>query len=156
MHISTVTFDSDLPSYGTRNGVHVEAKDGTVTTPLALYLDALDLLFSRMSENVGDLLADVKGMCGAAMQHGTIYWAEDAEALLASLSSHVSLRDQLCRDSQGAFSWDKCHNWQDSSTGVECADLERWIGGHVEMAKRTGSRAHHVSTAKPGAFLNSV
>ena len=51
-----VTFDQSLPQYGTNGGVvtGVDAKSGRerVTAPVFLWLEALDLLFERMSQDV--------------------------------------------------------------------------------------------------------
>jgi xylulokinase len=45
-----------------------------------------------------------------------------------------------------AFSYPYSPNWQDHSTTAECEFIEEQVGGPEELAKITGSKAHHVQT----------
>lgn len=47
IHESFLSFDSDLPQYKTTNGT-IRGPEGKVTSPIAMWLDALDLLLERM------------------------------------------------------------------------------------------------------------
>jgi len=53
-----------------------------------------------------------------------------------SLKSHIF---------PNAFSYPYSPNWQDHSTTTECESIEEQVGGPEELAKMTGSKAHHVS-----------
>jgi len=43
-----------------------------------------------------------------------------------------------------AFSYPYSPNWQDHSTTAECEFIEEQVGSPEELAKITGSKAHHV------------
>lgn len=49
VHESAVHFDNDLPKYGTTNGAIRGPGQGEVTSPVAMWLDAIDLLMERMA-----------------------------------------------------------------------------------------------------------
>jgi xylulokinase len=49
VHESAVHFDKDLPKYGTTNGAIRGPGEGEVTSPVAMWLDAIDLLMERMA-----------------------------------------------------------------------------------------------------------
>ena len=48
VHDASVRFDQDLPHYGTTNGALRGPGDGEVTSPVKMWLEALDLLFARL------------------------------------------------------------------------------------------------------------
>lgn len=48
VHESAVIFSRDLPQYGTVNGVTIGPGAGEVTSPVAMWVHALDLLMERM------------------------------------------------------------------------------------------------------------
>ena len=48
VHESSVRFDNDLPQYGTVNGAIRGPGDGEVTSPVKMWLDAIDLLMDRI------------------------------------------------------------------------------------------------------------
>ncbi|KAF3180583.1 hypothetical protein EYR41_001231 [Orbilia oligospora] len=134
-----VSFDDDLPSYGVRKGVFVNEKDDEVFAPVAMWIEALDLLLQRM-KNKGFDFSRVKGISGAGQQHGSVYWSKSAESLLSSLSTEKSLLEQL---STKAFSWKFSPNWQDHSTSEQVAAFDDRVGGDDLLAKATGSGGHH-------------
>jgi len=47
IHESAVNFTKDLPQYGTTNGVIIGPLSGEVTSPVAMWVHALDLLMER-------------------------------------------------------------------------------------------------------------
>lgn len=60
--------------------------------------------------------------------------------MLSSLDpSESTLASQLL---PGAFSIQNSPIWQDSSTTMECNELEKYIGGPQTLADLTGSRAY--------------
>uniref|UniRef100_A0A8R1ESQ7 Carbohydrate kinase FGGY N-terminal domain-containing protein n=2 Tax=Caenorhabditis japonica TaxID=281687 RepID=A0A8R1ESQ7_CAEJA len=137
VHRSAVNFSShpDLKKYKTENGVH---KNGSViTSPVIMWIEAIDILFSDL-QNSG-WTSKLRGISGCAQQHGTVYWRRDSERILSSLDAKKSLSEQLST----CFSVADSPVWMDSSTDNECQELENFVGGAEEMAKLTGSRAHH-------------
>ncbi|KZV74500.1 actin-like ATPase domain-containing protein [Peniophora sp. CONT] len=138
VHESAVNFDRDLPHYGTMKGAVVGPAEGEVTSPVAMFLEAMDLLLARMRD-AGVDFARIAAVSGAGQQHGSVFWSRNGETLLNSLSPSASLLDQLA---PGAFSLPNAPIWQDSSTTKECREIEASVGGAQALADRTGSRAY--------------
>lgn len=139
VHSETIGFDKDLSHYKTTKGVYLH-EDGTVECPVAMWLEAVDLVFERMSKHKHIDLSLVRAMSGSCQQHGSVYWAESGPGLLPKLDSKQSLKQQLYPE---AFSRNVAPNWQDHSTGEECREFEESCGGAAQLAQVTGSRAHH-------------
>lgn len=142
VHQAAVDFDADFgEKYGVEKGVLTHPEAGEIFAPNAMWLEAVDLVLGRLKEQRCDF-AKVKGISGAGMQHGTVFWNHDADRLLQGLSGEKSLIEQL----QGAFAHPNSPNWQDASTQDQCERFDAELGDENELAETTGSKAHHVST----------
>ena len=64
IHESAVGFDRDLPQYKTTNGAIVGSEVGDVTPPVAMWLEAFDLLFERLRGSHVDL-SQIAAISGA-------------------------------------------------------------------------------------------
>jgi len=141
-----VDFDEDLSKYGIKKGVLTNPAEGEVFAPPAMWLEAVNLVLDRMKDQGLDF-GKVKGMAGAGMQHGTVFWSTDAEHLLNNLDPSKLLVDQLQPGSkgerQGAFAHPMSPNWQDASTQEQCDLFDIELGNPETLAKVTGSKAHH-------------
>ncbi|KAF2643097.1 actin-like ATPase domain-containing protein [Massarina eburnea CBS 473.64] len=141
-----VDFDADFDKYGIEKGVLTNPSEGEVFAPVAMFLDAIDLVLQRLKEQGADL-SKVQGISGAGMQHGTVFWSHDAEALLGSLDGDKTLVEQLDGgakgERKGAFSHPFSPNWQDASTQKQCERFDRQLGTPEKLAESTGSKAHH-------------
>lgn len=82
----------------------------------------------------------IKGISGAGMQHGSVYWSADGENALQNLQEDKGLEAQLTT----AFSHEFSPSWQDASTEEQCNMFDRCLGNEVDLAFVTGSKAHHV------------
>ncbi|XP_053786186.1 xylulose kinase isoform X2 [Desmodus rotundus] len=133
----SVNFDRDLPEFGTQGGVHVH-KDGlTVTSPVLMWVQALDSILEKMKIS-GFNFSGVLALSGAGQQHGSIYWKAGASRVLTSLSPALPLCEQL----QACFSISDSPVWMDSSTTAQCRQLEAAVGGAQALSCLTGSRAY--------------
>ncbi|RDA84507.1 hypothetical protein CP532_0957 [Ophiocordyceps camponoti-leonardi (nom. inval.)] len=133
-----VDFDQDLgPRYGIRAGVIVQGDE--VFAPVAMWLEALDLVLTRLGEIDDTVLPRVRAVSGAGQQHGSVFWNSDAEKMLASLDGRSTLVQQL--PPALAHPWSP--NWQDQSTQAECDALDEALGDRQRLAEVTGSGAHH-------------
>lgn len=133
-----VDFDADLAKYGIKNGVHIRGAESEVIAPVAMWLEAVDLVLDRLKRRGMDFRR-VMGISGAGQQHGSVYWNEEAEQLLAKLNHERSLVSQLPK----AFAHPWSPNWQDASTQAECDSFDACLGRADELARVTGSKAHH-------------
>lgn len=135
-----VDFDKDFGSkYGIKKGVLVNDEEGEVFAPVAMWLEAVDLVLDRLRE-AGAPVSRIRGISGACQQHGSVYWSRDGDKLLGGLSPDTALVDQL----KGAFSNPNAPNWQDHSTQAECDKFDAKLGAADRLAQVTGSAAHHV------------
>lgn len=110
VHTDTVNFDTELPHFKTQNGMHIGA-GGEVTSPVLMWLEALDLLFPRQPK---ELNAKVVAISGSGQQHGTVYWHSKGESVLKELRPEISLAENLT----GCFTIEDSPIWADSSTQV--------------------------------------
>ncbi|KAI9795731.1 MAG: hypothetical protein M1835_005294 [Candelina submexicana] len=135
-----VDFDQDFSAkYGVEKGVLSNKEEQEVFAPVAMWLEALDLVLRRLQERGIDF-GRVKGIAGAGMQHGSVYWSTEAEGLLSKLDGNRSLIEQLAPK---AFSHANSPNWQDASTQKECDEFDECLGSQEKLAQITGSKAHH-------------
>ncbi|KAF2691404.1 D-xylulose kinase-like protein [Lentithecium fluviatile CBS 122367] len=144
IHEAKVDFDADLAYYGIEKGVLTNPDEGEVFAPVAMFLEAVDLVLKRLKIQGADF-GKVKGISGAGMQHGTIFWGKKADEELAGLDgeSGKSLKEQLGGTDGGAFSHEFSPNWQDASTQAQCDRFDEKLGGKESLAEGTGSSAHH-------------
>lgn len=147
---SKVDFDADLGKYGIEKGVLTNPSEGEIFAPVAMWLEAVDLVLQRLKDS-GLNFSNVKGLAGAGMQHGTVFWSKDAEELLKSLDPARSIVEQLAPEVEGehkqAFSHPHSPNWQDASTQKQCDEFDAELGDPETLAEVTGSKAHHVSVS---------
>lgn len=147
VHEAKVDFDADLSKYGIKKGVLQNPAEGEIFAPVAMWLEAMDLVLSRLKEQGLDF-SKVRGVSGAGMQHGTVFWSEDANALMERLDASKSLVKQLESgqkgEGKGAFSHPFSPNWQDASTQKQCEEFDKELGSPENLAEVTGSKAHHV------------
>jgi xylulokinase len=112
-----------------------------------MWLEAIDLVLSRLKDDGLDF-SKIKGVSGAGMQHGTVFWSRDADKLMGNLDSGKSLLEQLkpgrVEQPAGAFAHPFSPNWQDASTQEQCEIFDGHLGNPERLAKVTGSKAHHV------------
>ena len=106
-----------------------------------MWLEAVDLVLQRLQQDGLDF-SRVHGLSGAGMQHGTVFWSRRAGQLLSGLDASKSLIEQL---GENAFSHPDSPNWQDASTQKQCDMFDSCLGSPEELARITGSKAHHVS-----------
>ncbi|KAK9504271.1 hypothetical protein O3M35_010644 [Rhynocoris fuscipes] len=158
LHDAFVEFDVDLPEFRTHKGVVRGAKN-TVSAPVLMWVKALDMLLEKLRICGADF-SSVVAISGCAQQHGTVYWATGAQDVLKSLTEDYFLHTQLA----SCFSINNSPIWMDSSTKDECIALEQAIGGPLEVAKITGSKAYERFSAvqiakiwksKPTAYKNT-
>ncbi|CAL8313047.1 unnamed protein product [Merluccius merluccius] len=148
---NNVHFDSELPEFRTHGGVHIHADMLTVTSPVLMWIQAVDLLLDKMKK-AGFDFSLVKAMCGSGQQHGSVYWRTGANHTLRHLDPEKTL-SQLLKES---FSVADSPVWMDSSTTPQCQYLESALGGAQTLVDITGSRAHERFTANQIAKIRQT
>lgn len=131
-----VSFDDDLPQYGTRHGVLPEADPLVAVSSPMLWAEALDLVLARLSRSGLDLHR-LAAVSGSGQQHGSVYLNRAATDCLGALDRGRPLREQV----SAMLARDVSPIWMDSSTAAECREIASAVGGDGTLAQRTGSRA---------------
>ncbi|XP_038715532.1 xylulose kinase 2-like isoform X2 [Tripterygium wilfordii] len=133
-----VHFDSELPHYKTKDGVYRDPiVNGRIVSPTLMWVEALDLILQKLSKSNLDF-GKISAISGSGQQHGSVYWKRGSAAILSSLDPRRPLVDQL----GNAFSVKESPIWMDSSTSAQCREIEKAVGGALELSNLTGSRAY--------------
>lgn len=131
----SVNFGADLPHYLSPSGFIPGGTDGKVHANPLMWLEALDLLFSRLAATTD--LSKVKLIAGSGQQHGSVYLDSTFNTRLTSLDSALDLASQIAPALTRATS----PIWMDTSTAAECAEITTAMGGPEEVCRRSGSIA---------------
>lgn len=137
LHQDNVQFDSDLPEFRTQGGVHIQADRLTVTSPVLMWVQALDKLLEKMRRSGFDF-SRVRALSGSGQQHGSVFWRKGAAETLRTLDPDLELHHAL----QDSFSARDSPVWMDSSSRAQCEALQTAVGGALRLAQITGSRAY--------------
>ncbi len=131
----SVNFGADLPQYGCPNGFIPGGVNGEVHADPRMWLDALDLLFSRLKAATD--LSKVEMIAGSGQQHGSVYLDATFDNRLASLDPTSGLSARI----SPAFTRASSPIWMDTSTGAECTEITAALGNPAEVCRRSGSIA---------------
>ncbi|NJR42245.1 MAG: carbohydrate kinase, partial [Akkermansiaceae bacterium] len=131
----SVNFGSDLPHYNAPSGFIPGGANGEVHADPLMWIEALDLLFSRLAKETD--LSKIKIISGSGQQHGSIYVDESFESRLSALDPTGSLAEEL----SPALTRKTSPIWMDTSTGSECAEITASVGSPEEVCSRSGSVA---------------
>jgi xylulokinase len=134
VHRESINFDEDLAHYNTINGVIVIEDEKIVHSYPCMWIEALDLIFSRI-KNAKIPFSEIKAISGSAQQHGTIYVNNRFKKKLKNLNSNIALVTQL----KETFSRETSPIWMDSSTTRQCKEIRDSLGGMIKTIKITGS-----------------
>ncbi|XP_056594582.1 xylulose kinase isoform X1 [Triplophysa dalaica] len=134
---NAVHFDSELQEFRTHGGVHIHDDKLTVTSPVLMWVKALDVLLKKMKDSGFDF-SRVRAISGSGQQHGSVYWRTGAKQTL----NHLDPKQPLNIILQKCFSVRDSPVWMDSSTSEQCQCLEAAVGGAQNLADITGSRAY--------------
>ncbi|KAI6655475.1 Xylulose kinase isoform X1 [Oopsacas minuta] len=134
----SIQFDGDIPEYKTQGGVHRYPYEPLkVTAPPLMWVSALDLILKKLKASKFPF-ERVASISGAGQQHGSIYWSVGGVESLKTLDPALPLRDNL----RTAFAIESSPVWMDSSTAVECRNLEESVAGPLTLSAITGSRGY--------------
>ncbi len=138
---ASVHFGTELPEFASPQGF-LPASDARVcqADPLC-WVSALEALFGKLVEQGVDLSA-VRGLSGAAQQHGSVYLREPI-GTAGPWSHDLPLASQV----RPLLSRARAPIWLDSSTSAECAEIAAAVGGDAELVRISGSRAIERFTA---------
>ena len=101
-----------------------------------MWVEALELLLKTLQANGHDL-STISAVSGSGQQHGTVYLNDSARSALEGLTPDRNLCEQLT----GVFSRETAPIWMDSSTSLQCNEIEDAIGGREALLNLTGNTA---------------
>lgn len=134
-HEESVNFGEDLPQYQSPSGFIPDGPDGEVHADPRMWIEAIDLLFSRLSEKAD--LGSIEAVACSGQQHGSVYLDDSFASRLAGLDAASPLLGQLAP----ALSRATAPIWMDTATGAECREIAGAVGGDEEVCRRSGSIA---------------
>lgn len=133
-----VHFGSELPHYKTKDGIYRDPSgNGRIVSPTLMWVEALDLLLGKFVKAKLDF-GRIVAVSGSGQQHGSVYWKKGSLAKLASLNPEKPLLDQF----GDAFATKESPIWMDSSTTLQCREIEKAVGGALQLSQISGSRAY--------------
>ena len=136
VHEESVSFGSDLPDYGQPSGFIPGGENGEVHSDPMMWLDALELVFSRLAESSVEM-SKIVAVSGSGQQHGSVYLDEGFVDTVSSLNPGQTLKGQILSH----LTRQTAPIWMDSSTSAECGEITRALGGDAEVCSRSGSIA---------------
>jgi xylulokinase len=137
VHSIAVNFERDLPHYHTTDGFIKQGR--VVCAPSLMFVEALELALSQLHSRGFDFQTIV-AVSASGQQHGSIWWHRGADAALDSLN--LNPQQTLTATLKDSFSMPLAPIWMDSSTHVECSEMEHFVNGPERMASISGSRAY--------------
>lgn len=128
---SILRFFASIYSVG---GVIHNADGVTVTSPVLMWVKALDLIFEKLQTGNARIsllsphshatdnfdFASVAAVSASGQQHGSVYWKKQAATALRKLDASADLSSQLSH----SFSVLQSPIWMDSSTSAICSEIE--------------------------------
>ncbi len=149
-----VNFGKDLPDYNCHDGFLLNDDPQIKHADPLVWLAALDLLFSKL-QAAGAPLAEIAGISGSGQQHGSVYLNDKLSHILSNLHPEHHLPALLVP----ALSRMTSPIWMDSSTVVECEELEDEFGerlqedtGSPAIARFTGPQIRKFAKEDPSAY----
>jgi len=130
----SVNFGKELPQYNAPSGFIEGGDDGEVHSNPMMWLDALDLLLSKMVKSQWPL-DQVVAISGSGQQHGSVYLGDSFTSVVGELSAEQSLADQI----KPCLTRGTSPIWMDNSTSAECAEISETVGGSERVCSLTGS-----------------
>ena len=132
---TSINFGQELPRYKAPQGYIPGAPDGTVHSDPRMWWEAIDLMFSKLSETCD--LSKVAAVSGAGQQHGSVYFNDKWFEAIKSLSPASTLCNQL----EPCLSRATAPIWMDATTGESCNAIKEAVGGDDVVCSKTGSIA---------------
>ncbi|KAF9218961.1 hypothetical protein BS17DRAFT_822219 [Gyrodon lividus] len=151
IHESAVHFDRDLSGYESSNGALRGPDEGEVTSPVRMWLGAIDLLMQRV-KSAGVDSSLIVGISGAGQEGSIDSFPNSSNTArctglkrwrkrLASMDLKRSLAEPGYL-APLAFALPNAPIWQGSSTTKDFCDPEATIGDPQVLADLTGSRTY--------------
>lgn len=141
LYINKFLFDTLFPEFETSNGYNLKQETGEATLPVFMILKAIDKAFQILSTNTS-FLPQVDIISGCAQQHGTVYLTTSGISCLQELDkvdlSNRTLANIFQKEDFGVLD---CPMWADSSTIIECQEINSYFIKMDKLFDLSGSKA---------------
>lgn len=131
--------DPALEHYGLGDGTPIlpPLEEGEASQPPSLFLEALDLVFSKLPP---EILAKTDAVNVSAQQHGQVWLSEAGCRAIAALRTSDGLRGtNLTERFTGGFALGRAPIWMSANTKAEADAIRRLIGGTTAVTACSGS-----------------
>jgi xylulokinase len=131
--------DSRLNYFGIRQEDYILPLEtgGEANQPVAMFLAALDALFSDLKKDLNP--ADIAVINTSGQQHGHVYLNNDSPALFRKLQDENSARSDLATILTGSLAWDAAPIWLTSNTAEQAAFIREHAGGKERVIDISGA-----------------
>ena len=126
IYSDSLSYDEDMPTYGTLNGVLKETEIGVSESDPNMWIDAIHMLFERL-KTASDIIHSIKAISVSGQQHGLVAINDEGE--LTKPTSKL---------------------WNDFSTYEECEILTNRLGGAEQMI------AEIANSQRPGYTASKI
>ncbi|XP_015258514.1 PREDICTED: xylulose kinase [Cyprinodon variegatus] len=158
VHQDAVQFDSELPHYRTQGGVHIHADKLTVTSPVLMWVQALDLLLDKM-KRAGFDFSRVEALSGSGQVRAQRFTGNQISKLLQTRSDQFQDTERISlvssfaaslflggyaaidySDGSGMNLLDiRARNWSQICLEATAPDLDRLLGAPLPSTAVLGS-----------------
>jgi xylulokinase len=141
IHVDLISYDHDLPEYGTREGVVPGLSEGISESEPGMWVAAVDRVLERLTR-AGIPVNEILSISVSGQQHGLV-----------------------ALDEEGNLTRSRAKLWNDYSTHEECAILTDRVGGLESMIAAVGNSQRpgytapkilHMARHEPEAFGKST
>ncbi len=130
----SVNFGSELPRYNSPQGVLPNPDPKVRHSDPLMWVEALDLVLGRAKARGFDW-SKVEGISGAGQQHGSVFLNRPLGDA-SSWNPNQNLVEQV----RPLLSFPTSPMWMDSSTGEQCLEIAKAVGGADRVLQISGSR----------------
>jgi xylulokinase len=131
--------DPRLNTFGIRPEDYIlpQAREGEANQPAAMFLAALDAIFSDLGQAVP--LEDITVINNSGQQHGHVYLNSRARSLFQGLNKEDSADADLATVLKDGLAWEIAPIWMTADTAEDAAHIRDCLGGKVRAIELSGS-----------------
>ncbi|KAJ7408201.1 Xylulose kinase [Willisornis vidua] len=157
-----VHFDKDLPEFKTQGGVYIHSDRLTVTSPVLMWVKALDMILEKMKSS-GFNFSQVRALSGAgqgcfSVSNSPIWMDSSTGPQCSALEKAVGGAQHLARiTGSRAYEWDRCTLSKFANDTKLCGAVNtlKRRDYHPEGPGQAGERISLVSSFAASLFLGT-
>jgi xylulokinase len=131
--------DPRLNGFGIRQEDYIlpPEREGEANQPAAMYLAALDAIFSDLRQTVS--LKDISDINSSGQQHGHVYLNHRARKIFQKLSEKDTAASDLVSLLKDGLAWKMAPIWMTADTQADAEHIRNCLGGRERAIELSGS-----------------